>query len=77
MDMIIANGFDEAKIGVARRCGQPDLIAYDLEKIIEILIERDGMSHEEAVEYFEFNIVGAWIGDDTPCFIDRRAEGYG
>ena len=33
------------------------------------------MSHEEAVEYFEFNIVGAWIGDDTPCFIDRRTEG--
>jgi len=75
MDMIIADGFDEAIIGVARRCSQPDLIAYDAEKIIKILIERDGMSYEEAVEYFEFNIVGAWTGDETPCFIDRRTEG--
>ena len=54
--MMIADGYDAAIIGVARRCGQPDLIAYDLEKIIEILVKRDGMSYEEAVEYFEFNI---------------------
>ncbi len=71
---MIANGFDEAIIGVARRCTQTDLIAYDVEKIIEILIKRDGMSYEEAVEYFEFNIVGAWMGDATPCFIDRRTQ---
>ena len=69
---MVINGYDEAIIGVARRCGQPDLIAYDLEKIIEILVKRDGMSYEEAVEYFEFNIVGAWMGDATPCFIDNN-----
>ena len=69
--MMIADGLDEAVLGVSRRCGQIDLVAYDVEKIIEILVKRDGMSHEEAVEYFEFNIVGAWMGDATPCFIDR------
>ena len=69
---MVINGYDEAIIGVARRCGQPDLIAYDLEKIIEILVKRDGMSYEEAVEYFEFNIEGAWMGDNTPCFIDNN-----
>ena len=70
--MMIADGYDEAIIGVARRCGQPDLVAYDLEKIIEILVKRDGMSYEEAVEYFELNIEGAWMGDNTPCFIDNN-----
>ena len=46
MDMMIT-GFNEAIIGVAKRCAQPDLIAYDVEKILNILIKRDGMSHEE------------------------------
>jgi len=67
--MLIADGFDEAVLGVARRCGQPDLIAYDVEKIIEILVTRDDMTYEEAVEFFDFNIAGAWMGEETPIFI--------
>ena len=27
------------------------------------------MTYEEAVEYYEFNIVGAWLGEFTPVFI--------
>ena len=30
------------------------------------------MSHEEAIEYFDFNIVGAWVGDETPIFVQMR-----
>lgn len=29
---------------------------------------KDGMSHEEAIEFFYFNVIGAWIGEGTPCF---------
>jgi len=65
--MLIADGYDEAVLGVARRCGQPDLIAYDVEKIIEILVTRDDMTYEEAVEFFDFNIAG--VGEETPIFI--------
>jgi len=54
--MLKADGFDEAIIGIGQRCGQPDLIAYDYDKCIEIL-ERD-MTYDEAIEYFEFNVVG-------------------
>ena len=69
--MLIADGYDEAVLGVARRCAQPDLIAYDVEKIIEILMTRDEMTYEDAVEYFDFNIAGAWVGEETPCFINK------
>ena len=69
--MLIADGYDEAVLGVAQRCSQPDLIAYDVEKIIEILMTRDEMTYEEAVEFFEFNIAGAWVGEETPCFINK------
>ena len=27
------------------------------------------MSHEEAVEYFDYNIAGAFVGDQTPVFL--------
>jgi hypothetical protein len=32
-------------------------------------MDRDGMSHDEAIEYLEFNTVGAWCGENTPAWI--------
>jgi len=69
-----ADGFDDAILGVASRCGQNDLIAYDVNKIISILMERDGMDYEEAQEFFEFNIVGAYMGENTPVFITKPED---
>lgn len=66
--MLKADGFDQAIIGRARRCGQEDIIAYDYEQCIAILILQ-GMTDEEAVEYMEFNVVGAYVGEGTPIFI--------
>lgn len=65
--MLKADGFDEAIVGTGCRCGQPDLVVYDVEKCIEILA-RD-MSHDDAQEYFDFNVVGAWVGDETPVWL--------
>jgi hypothetical protein len=64
-----ADGFDQAIIGIASRLGQPDIIAYDVSKIIQILMERDNMEYEEAQEFFDFNIIGAYMGEHTPIFI--------
>ena len=68
--MLMADGFDDALIGYAQRCGQPALAVYDRDKCIGILM-KDGLAHEEAEEYFEFNVVGAWVGDRTPLFLCR------
>ena len=69
-----ADGFDDAILGVASRCGQNDIIAYDVNKIIQTLMERDGMDYEEAQEFFEFNIVGAYMGKNTPVFITKPED---
>lgn len=69
--MLFADGLDEAILGVAERCGQPPLVAYDRSRCIDILAAQ-GMDREEAEEYFEFNVVGAWVGPYTPIFIDGR-----
>lgn len=65
-----ADGYDDCVIGVASRCGTPDVVAYDVEKILDKLTS-EGMTREEAEEYFEFNILGAYVGEYTPVFISR------
>lgn len=67
-EILCADGFDEALIGYVERFGQPTIALYDLDKCYEVMMERDGMTYEEAAEYFEFNIIGAWMGEYTPAF---------
>lgn len=62
--------FDEAIIGVAERAGGMNVVAYDRTLVIDILAR--SMPREEAEEYFEFNTIGAWMGELTPVFIDTR-----
>tara|TARA_Y100001937_G_scaffold125512_1_gene192493 strand:+ start:122 stop:415 length:294 start_codon:yes stop_codon:yes gene_type:complete len=67
--MLKADGFDEAIIGSAERCGLPVMIAYDWDKCVDILRKRDGMSLTEAIEFMDFNVTGAYMGEGTPVFI--------
>tara|TARA_R110000796_G_scaffold8939_9_gene30772 strand:- start:311 stop:598 length:288 start_codon:yes stop_codon:yes gene_type:complete len=65
---LMADGFEEALIGFGTRFNNPVTI-YDLNKCIDILIEGDGMSQEEAIEYMDFNVLGAYVGEETPIFL--------
>jgi len=60
---------DEAIIGVALRIGF-EAVCYNSSKVIELLMEHDGMSYEDAVEYMDFNMKGAWVGETTPVFLE-------
>ena len=68
-EALIVDGFDKAIIGVAERINLGPVAAYDVETILEILMERDEMDYEEALEYFNYNIIGSWMGENTPVFI--------
>jgi hypothetical protein len=70
-----ADGFEGCELGVAYRAATAPVIAYDREKCIRRLMERDGMTWEDAEEFFEFNVVAAWVGDGTPIFVDVHHEG--
>ena len=69
MPLMLADGFEDAFLGVGRRCGQPDLAVYSIQKSVEILVAQ-GMTEDEAQEYLEFNTIGAWVGELTPMWID-------
>ena len=66
-----ADGFDQAKIGIMRRAGQDDnnIIVYDFQRCITMLLEREGWSDEEAEEWMETNDMSAWMGGGTPGFV--------
>ena len=62
------DGFDDCICGIVERYGMDSVLLYDTDTIIEKMVTKDGMNYEEAVEYFDFNIKGAWMGEGTPCF---------
>ena len=66
------DGYDEAILGPAtiwRSNTMVGVLVYDAELIRKILMNRDGMDAEEAREFIEFNIEGAYIGEDTPVLV--------
>ena len=71
---VILSDLDDAIIGVVEEFGNGPRILYSTEKIIQILIDRDGMSEEEAVEYYGFNIVGMFAGEQNPVFLVKEFE---
>ena len=62
--IIIAGGFDEAFIGIDYNTRRA---IYSNAKCIDKLV-KEGMSLEEAEEYFEFNVAGAYVGERTPIW---------
>jgi len=68
-EALLADGFEDAIIGMCMQFGQSPVVTYDYEKCIEILKERDKMDNEEAVEYMDYNVIGAYMGVHSPVFL--------
>lgn len=66
-EALYPTGMEDAVIGVVERFGLEPLVLLDKEKCIKSLM-KDGMDREEAEEFFSFNVIGAWMGEGTPCF---------
>jgi hypothetical protein len=71
-DLLLMDGFDDCIIGICEAFGSVPVVAYDYDRVLANL-QASGMTYEEAVEYHEFNQVGAYVGERTPVFI-RRIE---
>ena len=67
-DILFADGYDEAIAGVVWD-GERTRVVYTTEKILSILME-DGMTYDEASEYFDFNVAGSYMGVYTPLYLE-------
>ena len=69
--MLKFDGFDEAIVGMTNCWDgneRVDRLVYSGNAILTIL-QNDGMSEEEAMEYLDFNIDGAYVGSETPMIM--------
>ena len=62
-EFLKADGFDDAIIGVDESTMR---LIYSVSKCIEIL--RKDMDEEDAIEYFDFNVSGSYMGEKTPIW---------
>lgn len=70
-EFLSADGFEDAIIGVAEiKQINERVLVYSRTLCIDILMQRDKMSYDEAVEYFDFNVEGAFMGEKTPIWVD-------
>ena len=67
-DILLADGFDDALVGVSSK----NIAVYDIEKCIKVLSK--DMTAEEAMDYFYYNVEGAYMGEQTPIYIHSDAE---
>jgi len=73
--ILLADGFEEAFMGVVESFGTVPKACYNYDTCIDILMRGNSddldvlMTHDEAVEYLEFNVTQAYVGEHTPAFI--------
>jgi hypothetical protein len=66
---VLLTDLDDAILGIVEEFGNDPRVLYSKEKIINILIENEGMSKSEALEYYDFNILGMYVSDQNPVFL--------
>jgi hypothetical protein len=64
---ILLDGFDDCILGISEQFGEDVRVVYSKEKILDKLSEE--MTVEEAVEFYEFNILGGYFGEQNPIFL--------
>jgi hypothetical protein len=66
-ECLLAEGYEDALIGYT--AGINRVAVYEVGKMIQIRMQEDGMSYDEAVECIEFNTIGAYVGEKTPVYV--------
>jgi hypothetical protein len=66
---VILTDLNDAILGITEEFGNGPRILYSKSKIINILCERDKMTEEEAEEFYDYNILGLYAGEQNPIFL--------
>jgi len=67
-ECLVADGFDSALIGITS--GINPVAVYDINQMLTILVKREKMNVEDALEHLDFNVIGAYVGEKTPIYMD-------
>mgnify|MGYP001489863579 CR=1 FL=1 len=73
-DLLFADNFDNAIIGVSMGISCGTKVVYNAEEMARTLVVSEGITKEEAWEYLEFNTFCAYVGDNTPIFVSTSLD---
>lgn len=65
-DFLKADGFDDAIIGLSTK----GILIYSVQKCIDLLMDKHKMGYEDAIDFFYYNVEGAFVGEKTPIFVN-------
>lgn len=68
-EALVCDDLEDALVGIGESYGKSPVAVYNVDKIIQIYMERDSMSEEEAREFFDYNVLGAYAGEHMPIFV--------
>jgi hypothetical protein len=68
-EALLADGFEKALLGYTANYHHTHVAVYSARRCIAILVSRDGMTEDEAEEFFSLNTLGAYVGENGPLFI--------
>ena len=63
--------YDECIVGVGARFHDGPLAIYSVERVLAVLMRDPESDEESAQEWFDFNIIGGWVGSGTPIFVNE------
>ena len=65
---IILDGFDDCIVGITEEFGANNRILYSVKRMVDKMVS-EGMTEEEAMEFYSFNIIGGYFGEQNPIFL--------
>tara|TARA_B100000579_G_scaffold437980_1_gene470494 strand:- start:9199 stop:9456 length:258 start_codon:yes stop_codon:yes gene_type:complete len=66
-EAVLLDGLEKAIIGITRN----GVVVYSIDRIVDILMTRDGMDADGAIEFFDYNIGCLGLGEFTPIFVEE------
>ena len=73
-EALFMDGLDDAIVGIGCQYSKTPVVVYSEERIIDSLMFVEGMTYEEAWEWYSFNIACAYVGEYTPIIIQSVTE---
>lgn len=66
IQLVTVDGYDDAILGIDSKSYR---VIYDADEMVDILMETEDLTEEEALEYLDYNVFNTWLGDQTPIYL--------
>tara|TARA_R110002020_G_scaffold81803_1_gene202925 strand:- start:107 stop:379 length:273 start_codon:yes stop_codon:yes gene_type:complete len=73
-DALLADGLDEAIIGIGAQFTNVPVVVYDYDKCVDIFMRDNDWDYEDAIEWMQYNVIGSYLGEGTPIFMTVFSE---